>query len=337
MPILTICLLGDAVEGHTSVEGCHDAVGSLLGSSLVGTTYANLTELDGVGQGSLGDEANDVLRVVLCVEVGTLLLANTHGIELGCDVRGQSCATNGECVVANGAAALADDIGEVGVVCQHLGSYVLHLLVDLVAVGLAGGDGNVDVLDVASRIVKTEHFLQLVVLGVEFLVVGLHVFILDAGVGESGQKDILLVVATLVAVLQADGVADERLAQEALELVGKSLLTDVLLDELPIVVDLGVVSHCLGGLTSLTFHRIVLGKELVELFDVESTCLLVTERGLCEQGALTVLDDVLHLCIGHGKAKFVCLVLDQRVLDIGLPHLVAHLLHLLFGQVVVSG
>ena len=251
-----------------------------------------------------------------------------------CDISGEHSGTHGYGVETDGAAALADDVGEVGIGGLHLVGHILHLSANLVAVGLAGCDGHVDVLDVAHGIGDAEEILHLIVLALELLLLNGHVF-LDAGIGEGGEEHILLGVRVVEAVLHADGVGDEGLGEECLILVGQRLLTDVLLDELPVVVELVVVGQCLGGLTRLILHGLVLGEELVELLDVESA-LLVAEGRLCEHGVLPVLNDVLHLCIADGESKLISLMLENLVLHVGAPNLVTHLLHLLFGEVLGS-
>ena len=90
-------------------------------------------------------------------------------------------------------------------------------------------------------------------------------------------------------------------------------------------------------MSGLILDGLVLGEELVELFDVEGTGLLVAEGCLGEHGVLAVLDDVLHLCIGNGESEDLGLVLEDLVLHVGVPDLVANLLHLLLGEVVAAG
>ena len=133
-----------------------------------------------------------------------------------------------------------------------------------------------------------------------------------------------------------NGVADEAVAEQCLILLRKSFLTHLLFDELPVFV---VLAHALLlclGIFRIVHDFLVVGEELLEQVDVEHSRLLVGERSLAQQLALTGVDDLLYFCIGYGETEGFSLVLDDLLADEVVPSLITQLNALLLGEVLVA-
>ena len=118
------------------------------------------------------------------------------------------------------------------------------------------------------------------------------------------------------------------MSEKALVLLCKSLLTQCLLDELPVVIDFLVLLSHLCTLW-IRLHSLVVCKEFGEHRRVETTSLLVNERRLHEHGVCTLLHDVLKLGVGNCQPQFLSLVGENGVAYKCVPHLILDLVEFL--------
>ena len=132
--------------------------------------------------------------------------------------------------------------------------------------------------------------------------------------------------------LGADGVRDETVGQQSLVLLSQCLLTQVLLNELPIVVECLVLLCYLWVVCAL----LILSQELGEHVRVKATCLLVDERSLHQHGIGSLAKHVLHLGVGNRQTELLSFLADDNVVDIRLPYLVLDVVQFILGQVVAT-
>ena len=112
----------------------------------------------------------------------------------------------------------------------------------------------------------------------------------------------------------------------------KELLTQALLDIVPVLVDSVIL---LSSLRIRSLHLLILSEELLELVGIEASCLTVHEGSREKHLVRTLVEHVLHLVVGDGKTELVTLFLDELVLHEILPYLITKLVELIIGQVLL--
>ena len=79
-----------------------------------------------------------------------------------------------------------------------------------------------------------------------------------------------------------------------------------------------------------------INEELGKLGDIKTARLLIYERRLCEHRVGTLLHDVLKLLVGNGKTELLALIVDNLLVDVGIPHLILDLVEFLLREVVTT-
>ena len=229
---------------------------------------------------------------------------------------------------------LANNLGGSSTLGQLLLS-ILHILHQFVAVSLAGYHLKVNIFNVAALNVLLEHLLLLIILSLKIGIAHLNIIILDGVIGDGSQQDVALFVLTLESHLCRYGVREQTLRQQTLILLTEQLLTEVLLHELPVVVDARILLSHLGIATCL-LHLLIVGQELGQLADVETSRLLIDKRCLHEHGIRTCFQHILKFFISHRQTQFLGLGFDDGVVDKLLPYLILNLVKLVFRQIVTT-
>ena len=195
LAVLTV-LLGERLEIGTGLEGVQHAVGSLAGSLDGSAAYLNLTVLDRVWHHRLGDELHHVEGVVTLGLERSRGLTYSHRVELGGDIRRIGALGGCDARVGELRLSLADYLGGVGTALE-LRAGVGHRLQQGLAVGCGCHYLEIDVLDVAGLNSLLEHLLLGLVLGLEILILNLHVVVVDRIVVDGCELDIALLVLAL--------------------------------------------------------------------------------------------------------------------------------------------
>ena len=302
---------------------------SLLSSS---ATNLNLTILDRVGLLHLVDKLHNIESIVICSLEGSRYLAHLHRINLCCDIVGECATSSSDTCIGNLRLSLANNLSGSHTALQLLLS-LLHGLHQSITVSLRCNHLEINILNVAALNILLELLLLLVILSLQVCIAYLYISILDSGVGNGSQQNVTLLVLSGESHLSRDGVRQQRLSEQALILLSEQLLTERLLNELPIVVDTGVLFHHLG-ITTLFLLLLIISQELCELANIETTSLLIDKRCLHQHTVGTSLQYILQLLISNGQTNLLGFSLQNGVVDKLLPNLILHLIEFFLREVV---
>ena len=121
------------------------------------------------------------------------------------------------------------------------------------------------------------------------------------------------------------------MTEKHLILLSKCLMTECLLDELPVVIDLLVLI-----LELWVCILLVLVHELLEGICIEAACLLVHEWRLEKKLICSLIEDIANLIVGNCETELLCVVLNELSLNVGVPYLIANLIELVLSKVFLA-
>ena len=121
------------------------------------------------------------------------------------------------------------------------------------------------------------------------------------------------------------------MTEKHLILLSESLLTESLLNELPVVVYLLVLL-----LELWVCILLVLVHELLERICIKAASLLVHEWRLEKNLVCSLIEDITNLIVGYSETEFLCVVLNELGLNVGVPNLIANLIELVLGKVFLT-
>ena len=320
LPRLSVFLRNDFEVGTSRKRGV-DRVSRLACRVDVGTTHLNLAVFNGVGQLLFRQQTHKIERIVHLILGYSRGLSDRHGIELRRNVGRISRLGEGQSQVVHQRSTLAHHVGRVFSRSQIVG-IACKFLLQSSTVGLRRSHLNVDIFDVATFHILAETGLQLVVFFFQIAVADLHLVVLNGVIGEGSQLNLALLVFLVECHLCCHRVRQDAMCQQCLIFLCQQLLAQGLFNECPIFVD-GFILLC--HLRIGIALRVIFGQELLQRIGIETAGLLVHKRSLHQHGVGALFQHILHLFIGDAQAQFLCFVLHNLGLDIGVPNHVFHL------------
>ena len=213
----------------------------------------------------------------------------------------------------------------------ELGVDGLHLLFYGLTVGGTGADDVVNVFEIAHFVVDTEECLETLVGVVQIAVLDLHVLVGDGAVGESGHEGFGRLRARFELCFGADGVDRHRSHEERLIFRHEQFATQLLLGVLPQLFNrLNLLCHF--GSHLLALHFLDLLQESLKRGVVEASGLSHEHGQILESLCATLAERIFNVFVGDQHAQFVALMLDEFVLNVIVPNLVAYHVGLFVGE-----
>ena len=119
----------------------------------------------------------------------------------------------------------------------------------------------------------------------------------------SGHQHVSLIDTGIISCLSLYRIREHRFGNQCLILFCQTILTHILLYELPVIVNLLIIAS--GRSIGLSIHLRILHQEHVQHILVERASLLVAERRVGQQRLSTCIDDVLYFLISNFQAQLI--------------------------------
>ena len=333
-PVAFTCLtifFSQIREVSTSFDSSIDTVCQGFCLQCIFCKYLDLTELDRVGSGSLGNYFEWIDSIVGTIIVRTINWTYRSRIQTGNYISRESCLVV-EQVYIRSLRTYRTDKRSIIVCCvsQLFGSFVYFLL-DSSSVFGTCSHLNIDVLDITAFLILLELFFLLVIKVFQFRFFHYDCRVYYRRIRNGSHQQVVLIHPCIESILCFYRIGKKCFRYQCLIFLSQTALNQCFLDEWPVFVHVVILFGILSR--HLRFaHLGIIYQELIQHILIESTGLRVAERSLLQQRMHACLQDILNFSSRNCQSQCFCFFLNQFVINVGTPYFVAHLIGLFVVQ-----